>query len=377
MTDFFVKLLPPENLEETKPVLKKLASAHRYLAELKGIAASIPNQSILINTLALQEAKDSSAIENIITTHDAMYKAQLFSDAVNDAAAKEVSLYAEALKHGFDLAHRNQLLTINHVVEIQQFLEQNDAGIRRIPGTALVNPADNTVVYTPPQDYQTIMRLMDNLMEYINHPAMHDVDPLTKMAVIHYQFESIHPFYDGNGRTGRILNLLYLVLEDLLTLPILYLSRYIIQHKGEYYRLLQNVREKDEWEPWLLYMLEAVDQTSQRTIELVNGINTLMMDYKHRIRSLHPKIYSQDLINNLFRHPYTKIEFLMQDINISRYTSARYLDQLAEDGFLAKEKIGRSNFYINLPLFNLLKGESETIETEPVILTRQLNGEKK
>jgi Fic family protein len=377
VTDFFVKLLPPENLEETKPVLKKLASAHRYLAELKGIAASIPNQSILINTLALQEAKDSSAIENIITTHDAMYKAQLFNDVVNDASAKEVSLYAEALKHGFDLAHRNQLLTINHVVEIQQLLEQNNAGIRKIPGTALVNPANNAVVYTPPQDYQTIMRLMENLMEYINHPAMHDVDPLVKMAVIHYQFESIHPFYDGNGRTGRILNLLYLVLEDLLTLPILYLSRYIIQHKGEYYRLLQNVREKDEWEPWLLYMLEAVGQTSQQTIELVNGIKTLMMDYKHRIRSQHPKIYSQDLINNLFRHPYTKIEFLMQDINISRYTSARYLDQLAEDGFLVKEKIGRSNFYINLPLFNLLKGESETIETEPRILTRQLNGEQK
>jgi Fic family protein len=377
VTDFHVKLLPPENLEETKPVLKKLASAHRYLAELKGVAASIPNESILINTLALQEAKDSSAIENIITTHDAMYKAQLFSDMVTDAAAKEVSLYAEALKHGFNLAARNQLLTLNHILEIQQALEQNDAGIRKIPGTVLVNPATDAVVYTPPQDYQRILKLMDNLLDYINQPAMHDVDPLIKMAVIHYQFETIHPFYDGNGRTGRILNLLYLVMEDLLSVPILYLSRYIIRHKGDYYRLLQNVRDADEWEPWLMYMLEAVEQTSQQTIVLVNDIKTLMMDYKHRIRSNHPKIYSQDLINNLFRHPYTKIEFLMQELDVSRYTAARHLDQLSDDGFLIKEKIGRSNFYVNLPLFYLLKGENETIDPEPMILTRQVNGEQK
>jgi len=372
-----VKLLPPIHLEETKPVLKKLASAHRYLAELKGVAASIPNQSILINTLTLQEAKDSSAIENIITTHDAMYKAQLFSDVVKDAAAKEVGLYAEALKHGFDLAAKNQLLTLNHIVEIQRLLEQNDAGIRKIPGTALVNPATEAVVYTPPQDYQTILNLMDNLLEYINQPAMHDVDPLIKMAVIHFQFETIHPFYDGNGRTGRILNLLYLVMEDLLTLPILYLSRYIIRRKGDYYRLLQNVRNTDEWEPWLLYMLDAVEQTSQETIVLVNNIKSLMMDYKHRIRSKHPRIYSQDLINNLFRHPYTKIEFLQNDLNVSRLTAAKYLDQLTEDGFLVKEKVWRSNYYINTPLFDLLKGEGEPIDHEPMILTQQLVLEKK
>lgn len=373
---FEVKLLPPPKLEETKPVLRKLASAHRYLAELKGVAASIPNQSILINTLALQEAKDSSAIENIITTHDAMYKAQLFSDVVKDSAAKEVSLYVESLKHGFDLVARNQLLTINHVMGIQKLLEQNDAGIRKIPGTVLVNPANGAVVYTPPQNYQTIMKLMDNLLEYINQPDMHNVDPLVKMAVIHYQFETIHPFYDGNGRTGRILNLLYLVMEDLLTIPILYLSRYIIQHKGEYYRLLQNVRDTDEWEPWLLYMLGAVAETSQQTIVLINGIKTLMMDYKHRIRSNYPRFYSQDLINNLFRHPYTKIDFLMRDLDVSRLTAAKYLDQLTEDGFLEKEKIWRSNYYINTPLFNLLKGEAEPLNTEPTILTQHLDGKK-
>jgi Fic family protein len=373
---FEVKLLPPIHLEETKPVLKKLASAHRYLAELKGVAASIPNQSILINTLALQEAKDSSAIENIITTHDAMYKAQLFSDAAKDAAAKEVGLYAEALRHGFELAAKNQLLTLNHIMEIQRLLVQNNAGIRKIPGTMLVNPATGEVVYTPPQNYQTILNLMDNLLEYINQPGLHEVDPLIKMAVIHYQFETIHPFYDGNGRTGRILNMLYLVMEDLLTLPILYLSRYIIRRKGDYYRLLQNVRSTDEWEPWLLYMLDAVEQTSQETIVLVNNITSLMMDYKHRIRSMHPRIYSQDLINNLFRHPYTKIEFVQNDLKVSRLTAAKYLDQLTEDGFLVKEKIWRSNYYINTPLFELLKGESESIDNEPMILTQQLDLEE-
>jgi Fic family protein len=373
---FEVKLLPPIYLEETKPVLKKLASAHRYLAELKGVAASIPNQSILINTLALQEAKDSSAIENIITTHDAMYKAQLFSDAAKDAAAKEVGLYAEALRHGFELAAKNQLLTLNHIMEIQRLLVQNNAGIRKIPGTMLVNPATGEVVYTPPQNYQTILNLMDNLLEYINQPGLHEVDPLIKMAVIHYQFETIHPFYDGNGRTGRILNMLYLVMEDLLTLPILYLSRYIIRRKGDYYRLLQNVRSTDEWEPWLLYMLDAVEQTSQETIVLVNNITSLMMDYKHRIRSMHPRIYSQDLINNLFRHPYTKIEFVQNDLKVSRLTAAKYLDQLTEDGFLVKEKIWRSNYYINTPLFELLKGESESIDNEPMILTQQLDLEE-
>jgi Fic family protein len=240
----------------------------------------------------------------------------------------------------------------------------------------LVNPATGEVVYTPPQNYQTILNLMDNLLEYINQPGLHEVDPLIKMAVIHYQFETIHPFYDGNGRTGRILNMLYLVMEDLLTLPILYLSRYIIRRKGDYYRLLQNVRSTDEWEPWLLYMLDAVEQTSQETIVLVNNITSLMMDYKHRIRSMHPRIYSQDLINNLFRHPYTKIEFVQNDLKVSRLTAAKYLDLLTEDGFLVKEKVWRSNYYINTPLFELLKGESESIDNEPMILTQQLDLEE-
>lgn len=367
---FDVKLLPPKNLDESKALLKKLVSAHRFLAELKGVAATIPNQSILINTIALQEAKDSSAIENIITTDDELYKAQLFVEAFNDAAAKEVGNYAEALKHGFALVEKNRILTVSHILEIQKHLEKNDAGFRKLPGTALVNQATGETVYTPPQDYETIVRLMDNLVEYINRVELHDVDPLIKMAVIHFQFETIHPFYDGNGRTGRIINLLYLVLEGLLSIPILYLSRYIIRKKAEYYRLLQSVRETEQWEAWVFYMLDAVEQTSQETIALVEGIKNLMMDYKHRIRGEHSKIYSQDLINNLFRHPYTKIEFIMNELNVSRLTATKYLDALAENGFLVKEKIWRTNYYVNMPLFMLLKGESKPLEAAPPIISR-------
>lgn len=367
---FEVQKLPPAGLEETRPILKKLALAHRYLAELKGVAASIPNQTILINTLALQEAKDSSAIENIITTHDDLYKAELFSDSITDAATKEVSRYADALRHGFDLVQKHHILTLNHILEIQKRLEQNDAGIRKLSGTALVNQASGQIVYSPPQDYETVLALMGNLVEYINRPEMHEVDPLVKMAVIHHQFESIHPFYDGNGRTGRIINILYLVQENLLSLPILYLSRYIIANKAEYYRLLQEVRDTGQWEAWILYILDAVEKTSQETIALVDGIKNLMMDYKHRIRADFPKMYSQDLINNLFRHPYTKIDFLTRDLNVTRLTATRYLDTLTESGFLVKEKIGRSNYYVNLPLFELLTDASAPVAPAPPIVTR-------
>lgn len=367
---FEVQPLPPKNLEETKAVLKKLVSAHRYLAELKGVASIIPNQTILINTLSLQEAKDSSAIENIITTHDDLYKAELFNESFTDPAAKEVSRYASALKLGFNQVQKNHILTTNHILEIQRVLEQNDAGFRKIPGTVLLNQKNGEIVYKPPQDYETIQQLMENLVIYINNKDMHKIDPLVKLAIIHYQFETIHPFYDGNGRAGRIINILFLILENLLSLPILYLSRYIIQNKAEYYRQLQNVRDTGEWEPWLLYMLDAIEKTSQQTITLVQGINQLMMDYKHRIRSAHPKIYSQDLINNLFKHPYTKIEFLSKDLSITRLTATKYLDILEQNGFLIKQKIWRTNYYINLPLFNLLKGETITTDSDPMIITR-------
>lgn len=367
-----VLLLPPTQFEESKAILRKVASAHRYLAELKGIAKTIPNQEILIHTLALQEAKDSSAIENIITTHDALYKEQLFTGMLHDSAAKEVSQYADALIYGFNLVNQNRLLSINHIVEIQKRLLPASPGLRTIPGTMLVNPITNEVVYTPPQDAGTVRSLMENLVNYININNLHEVDPLIKMAIIHYQFESIHPFYDGNGRVGRIINLLYLVLEGLLDLPILYLSRYIIQHKGEYYRQLQALRETNDWEPWLLYMLEAVEQTSKETIILVHRIRDLMLDYKHRIRQQFPKVYSQDLINNLFRHPYTKIDFLVRDLDVTRKTASKYLEMLTQSGFLAKAKIATTNYYMNPPLFELFMGTSQAGENTPTISTQQL-----
>lgn len=350
---FDIPLLPiPQDLE-TKSVLKQLAATHRHLALLNGRCATIPNENILINTLSLQEAKESSAIENIITTHDEIYKADLLESFVNDAAAKEVTRYAHALRQGFMDIRKNKLITNKHILQIQQMLEQNDAGYRRNSGTVLKNERTGEIVYTPPQDFPTIKRLMDNLVQFINDETLSDLDPLVKMAIIHHRFETIHPFYDGNGRTGRIINILYLVKEDLLSLPILYLSRYIIQYKGDYYRLLQQVRTDGNWDPWLLFMLKGIEETAKQTLHLIEGIKNLMQDYKQRIRTQLPKLYSQDLLNNLFKHPYTKIEFLEKDLNITRQTAASYLNKLAEAGFLFKMKIGKSNFYMNDPLYQL------------------------
>ena len=352
MNAFDLKSLPPAVDLETRAILRTVAVAHRYLAELKGIAATIPNESILLQTLALQEAKDSSEIENIVTTHDDLFKARLADESVQPAA-KEVSRYVDALQVGFNAVRRTQLITVNQILEIQQTLEQNEAGFRKLPGTSLRNRDTGEVVYTPPQDHDTIVRLMTDLESFINDPSRMPVDPLIKMAILHYQFESIHPFYDGNGRTGRILNILYLVANGLLNLPILYLSRFVIQHKPEYYRLLQAVRDEGGWEPWVIFMLEGVAATSRQSIGLIVQIREMMQDYKHRIRTEFPKIYSQDLLNNLFRHPYTKIAILQQELSVSRLTATRYLDRLAVAGYVEKRRIGRVNYYINTPLVNL------------------------
>jgi len=364
---FEIPLLPPDSSIETKPVLKQLAAAHRYLALLNGRCATIPNENILINTLSLQEAKESSAIENIITTHDEVYKAELLESFVNDAAAKEVNRYAQALRHGFQDVRKNKLITNKHILQIQQTLEQNDAGYRKNSGTVLKNERTGEIVYTPPQDYPTIDKLMNNLVEFMNDELLSELDPLIKMAIVHHRFETIHPFYDGNGRTGRIINILYLVKEDLLTLPILYLSRYIIQYKADYYNLLQQVRIDGNWEPWLLYMLKGVEETSKQTLHLIDGIKSLMQDYKNRIRSGLPKIYSQDLLNNLFKHPYTKIDFLEKELNVSRQTASIYLSKLCEAGLLTKFKIGKSNFYMNDPLYQLfLDGVPPAQASDPI-----------
>ena len=353
MKMFELKKLPVEKDLETKKILKKLATAHRALAELKGVATSIPNESILINTLGLQEAKDSSAIENIITTHDDLYKAELNVKDIKSLNAKEVHNYIEALKKGFSLTSERKLITNNIIVEIQSLLENNNAGFRKVPGTSLKNASTGEIIYTPPQDVAEIKDLMSNLEIFINDNECSELDPLIKMAIIHFQFESIHPFYDGNGRTGRIINVLYLVLQDLLNLPILYLSKYIIANKGDYYRLLQEVRDKDEWESWVLFMLNAVIETSNDTVSVIEKIKNLLIEYKHKIRNDY-KFYSQDLLNNLFKHPYTKIEFLEEELSVSRITAATYLNKLAEDGLLRKEKLGTANYYVNYRLFEIL-----------------------
>ena len=350
-------LAPLEQLNPARfdapAILKRLASSSRALAELKGIAASIPNQGILINTLGLQEAKDSSEIENIVTTHDELFKDDVLPEAFANPAAKEVLRYRQALRVGFERVRASGLLTANHIIEIQGELERNNAGFRKLPGTALRDGGGQTV-YTPPQDPAEIIELMRGLERFINTPELFSADPLIKMALIHHQFESIHPFYDGNGRTGRIVNVLYLVKEGLLDIPVLYLSSHIVRTKADYYRLLQTVREQDRWEEWVLYMLEAVEVTAGQTIATIHAIKAALFDYKHRIRSGF-KFYSQDLINNLFTHPYTKIEFVQRDLGVSRVTATKYLDALAEGGFVRKHRIGRGNYYINLALNAVLQ----------------------
>ena len=346
-----LNLLDVERFESPE-ILKKLALSSRRLAELKGIAGSIPNQSILINTLGLQEAKDSSEIENIITTHDELFKDDVLPESFSNPAAKEVLRYRQALRIGFNQIKQSRLLTSNHIIQIQAELEQNNAGFRKLPGTTLKN-AMGQVIYTPPQEPTEIIALMSDLEQFINNAELFDVDPLIKMALIHHQFESIHPFYDGNGRTGRIINVLYLVKEGLLDIPMLYLSSYIVRTKADYYSLLQSVRVEDRWEDWVLYMLEGIEQTAALAIETIQAIKVALQDYKHRIRADY-KFYIQDLINYLFTHPYTKIEFVQRDLQVSRITATKYLDALTEGGFLKKQKMGRGNYYINIALNSIL-----------------------
>ena len=347
--------LPAPDSIETRDVLKQLVPAHRHLAELRGIAATIPNPEILITTLSLQEAKDSSEIENIFTTQDELYQADIFADYAKNPAAKEVRRYALALRRGFDLIQGNRLITANKIIDYHETLVENNAGIRRLPGTVIKNHSTGETVYTPPQDPKEIQNLLTDLERFINDDKNYLADPLVKMAIAHHQFESIHPFYDGNGRAGRILNSLYLVAKELLDNPLLYLSAYIIDTKADYYRLLQSTRDTGEWEPWLLYMLKGVAQTSKATIALIEQIRNLMRDYELRIREALPKIYSYELLVNLFRHPYTKIEAVQEDLDVSRLTASKYLAALTEKGFLEKNKLGKYNYYVNRPLVRVLE----------------------
>jgi Fic family protein len=356
MTKYKIKPLPLATDLETRAILKALTKTSRALGQLRGEAKTIPNEQILISTLGLQESKDSNAIENIITTHDELFRSVVDKKYLN-LATKEVQNYAHALNFGFDLIRNNGFLSINNIIEIQNLLAPNKP-IRKLPGTTLKNEETQEIIYTPPQNHHEIMDLLSNLESYINNDDLEDIDPLIKMAVIHHQFETIHPFYDGNGRTGRIINILYLVLKGLLDIPVLYLSKYIIKNKRAYYKHLQEVRENDKWEEWIIWLLHGIEVTAEDTIKTIRGINELMLKYKTVIRSEF-KFYSHDLINNLFKHPYTKIDFLASELNIHRNTASSYLNQLCEKKLLTKVKIQRSNYYFNAPLYLLLKGDDE------------------
>lgn len=342
---------PPRGPLETPAVLRALVAAHRHLAELKGVARSIPNERLLVSTLSLQEAQSSSEIENIITTQDALYRYQVQPGSV-DPASKEVAWYAQSLEVGFQAVRTSGLLRLSTILEVQATLEGNDAGLRRTPGTVLKNERTGEVVYQPPSPEQ-LPALMDELVSWIHADEGEGLDPLVRMAVMHHQFETIHPFYDGNGRTGRILNILFLVRAGLLDSPILYLSRYISQTKADYYAELQKVRDSGDWEGWLLYMLHGVAVTARHTTALVEQIARLLQKQKHDIRA-HYRFYSQDLINNIFYHPYTKVAFVEYDLGVSRATANRYLDELAKGGILDKHRLGRENYYINRELVQLL-----------------------
>lgn len=370
MASYKIPLLPLPYDLETKTVLRQANKASRKLAELKGVAQTIPNERILISSLTLQEAKDSSAVENIVTTQDDLYRAGLDANfTLIGAATKEVLFYREAINEGFKLVRNKNILALNDIKRIQEVLEQNSAGFRTTPGTQLKRSSDGAVIYTPPQDGQRIVELMSNLEQFINDDELCPIDPLVKMAIIHHQFESIHPFYDGNGRTGRIVNILYLVTSGLLDLPILYLSRYITHNKAEYYERIQAIRNATgdnsaQWEAWILYMLRGVEQTAEETIALVKNIGKLMTEYKNIIRPAFGGKYSHELLNGLFYHPYTKIGHLESNMQVSRQTAAKYLDRLASLGLLQKERMGKENYYINTKLMELFLTFSEQQEAD-------------
>ena len=348
-----MKMLPFDEYNfKTPRILEELSNASRYLAELKGFANSIPNQHILINAITINEAKDSSAIENIVTTHDSIYKV-LTESGFKESAAKEVVDYRSAIWRGYEIIKEKGFISTNILVELQSMIEPMNYGIRKTPGTNLVNSVTGEIIYTPPQIESEIRDLLKNLENYINN-FEDETDPLIKMAMIHYQFESIHPFYDGNGRTGRILNVLYLVLSGLLDSPILYLSNYINKNKSDYYRLFNEFREKNNYEDWIIYILKGIQETSKNTIDLIKMIQDEMELYRNKFREELPKVYSDELLDALFFEVYTKINYIESKCGVTRQTAASYLNQLVDKGLLDYEKVGRESIYKNTRLINLL-----------------------
>ncbi|PZT48400.1 addiction module protein [Helicobacter valdiviensis] len=350
------EFIPPKlplNIELNTHIYNLIIKATRKLAELNGLSKIIPNPNILINALILQEAKDSSEIENIITTHDELFLSQIDESKLT-RAAKEVKDYSNALKKGYELLKREKLLRNSHILEIQKTLEGNNAGFRKQSGTMLKNPITGEIKHIPPQNPRDIQELMSNLEQYINDDSLDELDVLVKMAIIHYQFESIHPFYDGNGRTGRIINILYLVYKELLDAPILYLSAYIVKNKEEYYRLLQKVRDEGAIIEWIEYILKGIEQTAIKTIETITIIEKMMFDVGEILQNK-TNFYSKDFVEILFTHPYTKIDFLTQILGVSRQSASKYLKTCENLKILECIKIGRNHYYVNRELLRLFR----------------------
>ena len=344
-------LLPPKIELETKKVLKQAIAATRVLAELKGRADEIPNQSMLVNAITLQEAKDSSEIENIVTTQDNLYQAFTANTNTTDAQTKEVLRYRQALWEGYNNLDKRPLST-NTFVSIVQTIKENNAGIRKTTGTRITN--NNKTIYTPPEGESVIRDLLKNLEDFIH--SENGIDDLVRLAVMHYQFEAIHPFPDGNGRTGRVLNILYLVEKDLLDAPILYLSKYIIENKNQYYKKLRAVTEKQDWEGWILFMLKGVEETAIYTLKKINAINDLMHETIALAKAKLPsRVYSKELIELLFELPYCKVKFLVDKDIAKRQTAAEYLQELEKIGILKSQKVGVENLFLNVSLFEILK----------------------
>lgn len=345
--------LPPKVEVETKTVLKQTITARSALAELKGLGATIPNQALLVDSLILQEARASSEIENIITTSDELFRAFTAKTKQIDPAIKEVLRYREALWKGYNTLKKRPLLSTNLFVELVQTIKEHGGGIRNIPGTVIANATTGKVQYTPPEGETLIRDHLKHLEEFIH--ARDDMDPLVKLALIHYQFEAIHPFADGNGRTGRIINILFLIQQGLLDLPVLYLSKSIIERKNDYYRLLRQVTEKDVWEPWILFMLKAVEETATFTRERIQAIRALMDETTQTAKEKLPtRVYSKELIETIFRQPYTKGQFLVDAGIAKRQTAAQYLRELEKIGILKAQKMGKETLYLNVALYELL-----------------------
>ena len=347
------KLPPLREKVETIKVLRQTAKSTAALAELKGNAKTIPNQEMLINAIVLQEAKDSSEIENIITSQDDLYKALTLKQPHISPDTKEVVNYRQAILSGYNILLQQGFIRVNDIISIQQALVENTAGIRSTPGTVLKNDKTGEIVYTPPQDKDEILDLLTNFINHFNANE-DDLSPLINLAILHYQFESIHPFYDGNGRTGRILNIIFLIMNELIDVPILYLSSYIIKNKSEYYRLLNKTNKTGEWEDWILFMLKAVELTSKTTIEKISRIKEQLETTIKHVQNVLPKVYRKELIELLFEQPYSKIDFVVNRLNVERKAASRYLRELEEIGVLESRKIGREVIYINNALFNLL-----------------------